>query len=236
MTVATTTKTAPRKRVPAAERRDALIEAAVHHFAHGGLQGTKVSAIAADVGVAQPYVFSLFPTKRDLFLAAVERCFEKVSALFEAASEAFDRERPAGTGRRQAEGDRPRLHGRDGRQPRPAAAPAPGLRRLRRRRGDPDRRPPQLRAAGRTLPQPHRRRRRATSTASSRWACGATSPPPSASRTSRPNQAGSRSPSPSSFAIRWLLAASPRSRPVAEVKHAAQFTQTSGSSMAWLDI
>jgi AcrR family transcriptional regulator len=92
--VAASTKTEPRKRVPAAERRDALIEAAVHHFAHGGLQGTKVSAIAADVGVAQPYVFSLFPTKRDLFLGAVGRCFEKITALFEVAAENFDRNGP----------------------------------------------------------------------------------------------------------------------------------------------
>src|SRR6201995_4696166 len=92
--MAAKTKTGARRRVPAAERRDALIEAAVHHFAHGGLQGTKVSAIAADVGVAQPYVFSLFPTKRDLFLAAVERCFEKVSALFEAAAVDHERNGP----------------------------------------------------------------------------------------------------------------------------------------------
>jgi AcrR family transcriptional regulator len=92
--MAATTKTEPRRRVPAAERRDALIEAAVHHFAHGGLQGTKVSAIAAEVGVAQPYVFSLFPTKRDLFLAAVDRCFEKVSALFEEAAAAYERDGP----------------------------------------------------------------------------------------------------------------------------------------------
>src|ERR1700742_1815732 len=92
--MAASTKTEPRKRVPAAERRDALIEAAVHHFAHGGLQGTKVSAIAADVGVAQPYVFSLFPTKRDLFLAAVGRCFEKVSALFGEAAAAYDKNGP----------------------------------------------------------------------------------------------------------------------------------------------
>jgi AcrR family transcriptional regulator len=92
--VAADTKSEPRKRVPAAERRDALIEAAVHHFAHGGLQGTKVSAIAADVGVAQPYVFSLFPTKRDLFLAAVGRCFEKERALFEAAAADFDGREP----------------------------------------------------------------------------------------------------------------------------------------------
>jgi AcrR family transcriptional regulator len=92
--VATTIKTEPRKRVPAAERRDALIEAAVHHFAHGGLQGTKVSQIATDVGVAQPYVFSLFPTKRDLFLGAVGRCFAKISALFEAAAAAYDENGP----------------------------------------------------------------------------------------------------------------------------------------------
>ncbi len=92
--MAADTKTVPRKRVPAAERRDALIEAAVHHFAHGGLQGTKVSAIAADVGVAQPYVFSLFPTKRDLFLAAVGRCYEKISVLFQAAAEEFERRGP----------------------------------------------------------------------------------------------------------------------------------------------
>jgi AcrR family transcriptional regulator len=92
--VAADTKTTPRRRVPAAERRDALIEAAVHHFAHGGLQGTKVSAIAADVGVAQPYVFSLFPTKRDLFLAAEDRCFDKVSALFRQAADDFDADGP----------------------------------------------------------------------------------------------------------------------------------------------
>ncbi|HEY5333515.1 MAG TPA: TetR/AcrR family transcriptional regulator [Solirubrobacterales bacterium] len=92
--MATSTKTESRKRVPAAERRDALIEAAVHHFAHGGLQGTKVSAIAADVGVAQPYVFSLFPTKRDLFLAAVGRCFAKISALFEAAAAGYEENGP----------------------------------------------------------------------------------------------------------------------------------------------
>jgi len=93
--MAADTKTVPRKRVPAAERRDALIEAAVHHFAHGGLHGTKVSAIAADVGVAQPYVFSLFPTKRDLFLAAVGRCFEKIGAFFEAVGREYDHKGPA---------------------------------------------------------------------------------------------------------------------------------------------
>ncbi|HWE09644.1 MAG TPA: TetR/AcrR family transcriptional regulator [Solirubrobacteraceae bacterium] len=81
-----------RQRVPAAERRDALIEAAVHEFAHGGLHGTPVDRIARRVGVAQPYVFSLFGSKRDLFLAAVERDFQRVGELFTRAAEEFDPE------------------------------------------------------------------------------------------------------------------------------------------------
>jgi AcrR family transcriptional regulator len=72
----------PRRRVSSAQRREALIAAAVHEFAHGGLRGTPVARIARRVGVAQPYVFSLFASKRELFLAAVERGFERVAETF----------------------------------------------------------------------------------------------------------------------------------------------------------
>lgn len=75
-----------RRRVPAAERREELIAAAVHEFAHGGLHGTPVERIARRVGVAQPYVFSLFPSKRDLFLAALERGFDRVAETFRRAA------------------------------------------------------------------------------------------------------------------------------------------------------
>jgi AcrR family transcriptional regulator len=78
-----------RRRVPAAERREELISAAVHEFAHGGLHGTPVERIARRVGVAQPYVFSLFPSKRDLFLAALQRGFERVAETFRAAAADF---------------------------------------------------------------------------------------------------------------------------------------------------
>lgn len=88
--MATTSDKTPRQRVPASERRDALIDAAVHEFAHGGLHGTPVDRIARRVGVAQPYVFSLFGSKRDLFLAAVERGFELVAETFTKAAEEFD--------------------------------------------------------------------------------------------------------------------------------------------------
>jgi len=88
----------PRKRVPAAERRDALIEAAMHEFARGGLHGTKVSQVARAVGVAQPYVFALFPTKIDLFLAAVRRGFEGVEKDFEVTAKRFEEKGPAEEG------------------------------------------------------------------------------------------------------------------------------------------
>jgi AcrR family transcriptional regulator len=92
MTMSTTGQktSTPRQRVPASERRDALIEAAVHEFARGGLHGTPVDRIARRVGVAQPYVFSLFGSKRDLFLAAVERGFERTAATFTKGAAEFD--------------------------------------------------------------------------------------------------------------------------------------------------
>jgi AcrR family transcriptional regulator len=88
--MSTASEQKPRKRVPASERRDALIDAAVQEFAHGGLHGTPVDKIARRVGVAQPYVFSLFGSKRELFLAAVERGFELIGDTFSKAAEEFD--------------------------------------------------------------------------------------------------------------------------------------------------
>ncbi len=85
-TTSTSSDQPSRRRVPAAERRDALIEAAIHEFAHGGLHGTPVERIASRVGVAQPYVFSLFASKRELFLAAVERDFQLTEETFTRAA------------------------------------------------------------------------------------------------------------------------------------------------------
>jgi AcrR family transcriptional regulator len=88
--MATTSTQKPRQRVPATERRDALIDAAVHEFAQTGLYGTPVDKIARRVGVAQPYVFSLFGSKKELFLAAVERGFELTADAFTRAAAEYD--------------------------------------------------------------------------------------------------------------------------------------------------
>jgi AcrR family transcriptional regulator len=81
----------PAPRQTASARREALIDAAVEHFAQTGLHGTAVSAITDQVGITQPYAFSLFGTKKGLFLAAVERGFDRVEQTFrDAAANAGD--------------------------------------------------------------------------------------------------------------------------------------------------
>jgi AcrR family transcriptional regulator len=83
-----------RTRHTADERREALVSAAVGHFAMTGLHGTAVSAITDEVGITQPYAFSLFGTKKGLFLAAVEHGFDRVEETFRgAAADAAPEER-----------------------------------------------------------------------------------------------------------------------------------------------
>jgi AcrR family transcriptional regulator len=78
--------TTPRSRQSAGQRRQALVEAALPEFALTGLHGTAVSAITDRVGITQPYAFSLFGTKKGLFLAAVEYGFDRTEETFRAAA------------------------------------------------------------------------------------------------------------------------------------------------------
>ena len=83
-------------RISKDERRREIIEAATHEFAVGGLHGTPVDAIARRVGVSQPYLFQLFGTKKALFIAAVQRTFERTIGTFRtAAAEAGEDAGPA---------------------------------------------------------------------------------------------------------------------------------------------
>ena len=70
----------------AGERREAVLTAAVAVFATRGMDGTSTEDVARQAGISQPYLFRLFPTKKALFLALVERCFQQVACTFEAAA------------------------------------------------------------------------------------------------------------------------------------------------------
>ncbi|MGI5323597.1 TetR/AcrR family transcriptional regulator [Actinomadura nitritigenes] len=73
-------------RMSAGERREMAIKAAMAEFARGGYEGTSTASIAERVGVSQPYMFRLFPTKRALFLAAADRCFADLEELLRDAA------------------------------------------------------------------------------------------------------------------------------------------------------
>jgi AcrR family transcriptional regulator len=79
MAVATQRKTAE-------ERREAVLEAAMAEFAARGLEGGSTEAIARAVGISQPYVFRLFGTKKELFMATIERCLRGTLEMMRAAS------------------------------------------------------------------------------------------------------------------------------------------------------
>jgi AcrR family transcriptional regulator len=73
-------------RLTAEERRSEIVAAASAEFAVGGYAGTSTESIARRAGVSQPYLFQLFGTKRDLFIAAVCDCFARTSRTFERAA------------------------------------------------------------------------------------------------------------------------------------------------------
>src|SRR5689334_4517785 len=70
----------------AEERREEILEAARYEFADRGLHGTSTEDIAKRAGISQPYVFRLFGTKKELFLAACERCWQQTSAAMSDAA------------------------------------------------------------------------------------------------------------------------------------------------------
>ncbi|HLB19547.1 MAG TPA: TetR/AcrR family transcriptional regulator [Gaiellaceae bacterium] len=74
------------ERKSAEERREAVLEAALAEFAAHGLDGGSTDAIARAAGISQPYVFRLFGTKKELFMATIERCLRGTLEMMRTAS------------------------------------------------------------------------------------------------------------------------------------------------------
>jgi AcrR family transcriptional regulator len=66
--------TAPARpqRLPAAERRQALIEAGLRVFSAGSYSGATTADIAREAGVSEPILYRHFASKRELYLACLE--------------------------------------------------------------------------------------------------------------------------------------------------------------------
>src|SRR5947209_9870536 len=60
-------------RQSAEERREQVLAAATHEFARRGYHAASTASIAERAGISQPYIYALFPNKKELFLAAQAR-------------------------------------------------------------------------------------------------------------------------------------------------------------------
>ena len=72
-----------------------MLRAAMKVVGPRGLYGTPTMDVAAAAGISQAYLFRLFPTKTELFVAVLERSFERIHDAFaEAAASARAEGRP----------------------------------------------------------------------------------------------------------------------------------------------
>lgn len=70
-------------RLPAAERRQALIETAIQVFAAGSYRGTTTAEIARAAGISEPILYRHFGSKRELYLAALDYVWSQVRSAWE---------------------------------------------------------------------------------------------------------------------------------------------------------
>src|SRR2546426_7181412 len=63
---------APSARLSAAERRTAIIAAALRVFSEGSYAGATTAQIAREAGISEPILYRHFSSKRDLYFACLD--------------------------------------------------------------------------------------------------------------------------------------------------------------------
>jgi AcrR family transcriptional regulator len=85
------------RRLPAEERRRAIVEAALRVFSAGSYAGSTTAEIAREAGVSEPVLYRHFASKRDLWVACLEVAWEEFRDGFDTAvAGLLDETRPAG--------------------------------------------------------------------------------------------------------------------------------------------
>ena len=72
-------------RLPAPERRAAVLDCACRVFSKGSYHGTTTAEIARAAGVTEPILYRHFESKRDLYLACLEETWANIRALWDEA-------------------------------------------------------------------------------------------------------------------------------------------------------
>lgn len=74
-------------RLPAAERRLAIVDAALSVFSSGSYAGATTAEIAREAGVSEPILYRHFASKRELYFACLDEAWGRIKARIEASME-----------------------------------------------------------------------------------------------------------------------------------------------------
>jgi AcrR family transcriptional regulator len=74
-----------RRRLPAAERRQAVLDAACRVFTKSSYRGATTAEIAGAAGISEPILYRHFGSKRDLYLACLEEAWRRFRSVAEEA-------------------------------------------------------------------------------------------------------------------------------------------------------
>jgi AcrR family transcriptional regulator len=74
-------------RLPAAERRRALVDAALRVFSEGSYAGATTADIAREAGVSEPILYRHFSSKRELYFACLDEAWRRIRERIEASIE-----------------------------------------------------------------------------------------------------------------------------------------------------
>jgi AcrR family transcriptional regulator len=69
-----------RKRLPPAERRAGVLEAASRVFGRSSYRGATTADIAAEAGISEPILYRHFGSKRELYLACLDDAWQRLRA------------------------------------------------------------------------------------------------------------------------------------------------------------
>jgi TetR/AcrR family transcriptional regulator len=70
-------------RLPAEERKAAVLDCACGIFSTGSYRGTTTAEIARQAGVTEPVLYRHFASKRDLYLAVLEESWSRLRAMWQ---------------------------------------------------------------------------------------------------------------------------------------------------------
>jgi AcrR family transcriptional regulator len=80
----------PRLRLSAQQRKAAVVETACRVFSKRSYHGSTTAEIARETGVTEPVLYRHFSSKRELYLACLDRVWEQVRTLWEETLEHED--------------------------------------------------------------------------------------------------------------------------------------------------